>query len=175
MISRAYLNDENSLAELFGLQMDFGFKNIIPSIRLNTDLNITISKGNEILPNDLGEINDYRQMPKFMGQLNFSLWPHKRIRLFIRNNFTTSSVRGYLPLDPDLLGEIGYPVDISGYYSLDVQTRFVIGRNFEAYAQFNNVTNTYYGSIDAFSANGDLFYNPQYGFNFRIGLNFRME
>jgi hemoglobin/transferrin/lactoferrin receptor protein len=175
MISRAYVNDENSLAELFGLQVDLGFKNIIPVIKLRTDLNITLSKGNEILPNDLGRIDNYRQMPEILGQLNFSLWPHERIRLFIRNNFSSGWVRGYLPLDPDLLRKIGYPVDISGYYSLDLQARFIIGKNFEAYTQFNNITNAHYGGMDAYSSKNDLFYNPQYGFNFRAGFNFRME
>jgi len=175
MISNAYINDENSLAEILGLQIDLGFKNIMPVIRFNTDLNLTLSKGDEILPNGLGRINDYRQMPVFMGQLNFSLWPYERLRLIIRNNFSTGWVRGYLPLDPDLLREIGYPVDISGYYTLDVQARFLIGKNFEAFALFNNLTNTYYGGIEAHSGSDGLFYNPQYGFNFRIGFNFRME
>ena len=174
-ISTAYINDKNSLAELYGLQANLGFKKIIPAIGLEADLNLTISKGREILPNDLGNISDYRQMPVCMGQLNISLRPHERIRLLFKNNFSSGWVRGYLPLDPDILREIGYPVDIDGFYTLGVQARFLIGKNFEAFAHFNNVTNAHYGGIDAYSDEYDLFYNPQYSFNFRLGFNFRME
>jgi hemoglobin/transferrin/lactoferrin receptor protein len=174
-IATAYVNDENSMAELFGMQANVGFKRIIPSIGLEADLNLTISKGSEILPNDLGTINDYRQMPVCMGQLNISLRPHDRIRLLLKNNFSSGWVKGFLPLDPDILREIGYPIDIKGFYTLAVQARFVISKNFEAFAHFNNVTNAHYGGIDAYSDEYDLFYNPQYSFNFRFGLNFRME
>jgi outer membrane receptor protein involved in Fe transport len=175
MLSQAYVNDHNSLAELVGLQANLGFCEIYPAIDLRADLNLTISKGREILPGNLGTINDYRQMPRFMGQLNISLRPQERIRILLRNNFSTGWVRGYLPLDPDLLRQVGYPVDINGFYKLDVHARFLISKNFEAYAHFNNVTNAHYGGIDAYSDEYDLFYNPQYGFNFRIGFNFRLE
>jgi hemoglobin/transferrin/lactoferrin receptor protein len=174
-IAGAYVNDERSHAELIGLQAELNFMNIIKPVRLDADLNLTLSKGRENLPNDLGTIDDYRQMPVFMGQLNFSFWPHERIRLFIRNYFSSGWVRGYLPLDPDFLRQIGYPVDISGYYRLDLHGRFLITRNFEAFARFNNITNTHYGGIDAYADEYDLFYNPQYGFDFRVGLTFRME
>jgi outer membrane cobalamin receptor len=174
-LAQAYVNDENSMAQIFGLQADLSFKNLVRSINLQADLDMTISKGNEILPNNLGTINDYRQVPVFMGHLDLSLSPVERVRLNFRNNFSSGWVRGYLPLDPDILDQIGYPVNIKGYYSLDVRARFLIGKNFEAFAHFNNVTNTHYGGIDAGSDSNDLFYNPQYGFNFRIGFNFRME
>lgn len=175
LLTRAYVNDDDSYAQMLGLQADIGFRNVIRPVRLEADLNLTVAKGKEVLPNDLGTIDDYRQMPLFQGQLSFSLWPFQRLRLFVRNHLSTGWVRAYLPLEPDLLEEIGYPVDNDGYYRLDVHARVLIGRNFEAFAQFNNVTNAHYGGIDAYSDENDLFYNPQYGFNFRVGLNFRME
>jgi hemoglobin/transferrin/lactoferrin receptor protein len=144
-LSQSYVNDENSYAELFGLQADIRFPDIIPVIHLDADLNMTLSKGRENLPNGLGSINDYRQMPAFMGQLNIALRPADRIRLLLKNNFATSWVRGFLPLDPDILREVGYPVDVDGFYTLDVRATFIIGRNFEAFAHFNNVTNKHYG------------------------------
>ena len=174
-LAQAYVNDENSMAQLFGLQADLSFKNIIRSINLQADLDMTVSKGKEILPNNLGTIDDYRQVPVFMGHLDLSLSPVERVRLNFRNSFSSGWVRGYLPLDPSILEQVGYPVHIKGYYALDVHARFLIGRNFEAFAHFNNVTNAHYGGIDAGSDANDLFYNPQYGFNFRIGFNFRME
>lgn len=175
MISRSYVNDESSFAEIFGLQTNLSFPGIIPAIGLQADLNLTLSKGREVLPNDLGSINEYRQMPVLLGQFDIQLRPVSRLRLLLRNNFSSGWVRGYLPLDPDLLREIGYPVDIGGYYTLDIQAGITIGKNIDAYAHFNNVNNKHYGGIDAYSDESDLFYNPQYGFNFSIGFNFRME
>ncbi len=174
-LAQAYVNDGESMARLIGLQANLGFDRLITSIGLDADLNLTLAKGVEVLPNDLGTIDDYRQMPVFLGQLNFSLQPVNRLKLFVRNHLSSGWVRGFLPLEPEWLRSVGYPVDIGGYYTLDVHARIIIGRNFEAYAQFNNVTNEHYGGIDAYSDQYDLFYNPQYGFNFRIGFNFRME
>jgi outer membrane receptor protein involved in Fe transport len=174
-LARAYVNDEESLAELIGLQASFSFRNLVPAVDLRFDVDLTLSKGREVLPNDLGSIDDYRQMPQFYGQLNISLRPHERIYLLFRNNFSSGWVRGYLPLDPDYLREIDYPVDIDGYYTLDVLSRFIISRNFEAFARFNNVTNTQYAGLDAYADENDLIYNPQPGFTMHFGLSFKME
>jgi outer membrane receptor protein involved in Fe transport len=174
-ISRAYVNDAGSSATITGLQADLLFSDLVQAVNLDADLNLTLAKGREILPNNLGTINDYRQMPVFSGEFDISASPVKRLRLSVKNHFSTGWVRGYLPLDPDLLEEIGYPVRNDGYYSLDLHGRVLIGRNFEAFAHFNNLTNAHYGGIDSYSDENDLFYNPQHGFNFRLGFNFRME
>lgn len=174
-IALANVNDGNSNATLAGLQADVSFRNILPAIALDADINLTLARGKEVLPNDLGNLDDYREMPVFQGQFDLSFAPQERIRLFIRNSLSTGWVRGFLPLAPDLLREAGYPVDIKGFYRLDLRSRFIISRFFEAFAQFNNLTNARYGGIDAGADQDDLLYNPQYGFNFRLGLSFRME
>ena len=174
-LTRAYVNDRNSLAELIGLQASFGFRNLFPAIDLRVDLDLALSKGREVLPNDLGKIDDYRQMPVFFSQLDISFRPQERINFLIRNNLSSGWVRGYLPLDPDLLRSIGYPVDIDGYYTLDILARLTLSRNFEAFAHFENLTNAHYAGLDAYADENDLFYNPQPGFMMHIGLSFKME
>ncbi len=174
-ITRAYVNDANSNAMIIGLQADMLFSDLVKAIDLDADLNLTLAKGRETLPSGLGTIGDYRQMPVFSGEFDISASPVRRLRLSVRNHFSTGWVRGYLPLDPDLLESVGYPVRNEGYYSVDLQGRVFIGRNFEAFAHFNNLTNAHFGGIDSYSDENDLFYNPQHGFNFRIGFNFRME
>jgi len=74
-----------------------------------------------------------------------------------------------------LLRSIDYPVDIEGYYTLDLLARFMISRNFEAFAHFTNVTNARYAGLDSYADENDLFYNPQPGFMMHFGLSFKME
>jgi hemoglobin/transferrin/lactoferrin receptor protein len=174
-ISQAYVNDDDSRAELIGLQLAFVVKDLVERVHLNLDMNLSLSKGKEILPNGFGEIDSYRQWPVALGQLNVSLKPVNFLYLYFRNIISSGWTRQYFPLNKDILDAIGYDTKTKGYYTLDLVARLIINRNFQAFFQMNNLFNANYAGIDAYGSETDLRYNPQYGRNIRIGLSFTLE
>lgn len=169
------INDENSRAELFSAQLIIKAKNIIPIIPINADLYITYSKGNEVLPNQLGTLNEYRNMPNWITQFNLEIQPIESITLILQNYYCSSSKKRFFPLEPMAMESLGIPTEVEGYYTMDMIARFMINRNFQVFFKLNNVFNSEYGGIDAYGSANDLFYNPQYKRYFKIGLSFRME
>jgi len=171
----AYVNDDDSEAKLIGVQANFRIKEIIPAIHFNTDLYVSYAQGSEVLPNKLGNLKDYRQMPGWFIQLNFDLSPFKSWMLTLHNTFSDNSTKRFFPLEPDLMELLGQPTYVKAYYTLDVVTRYRISNTFQAFLKINNVFNKKYGGIDAYGSGADLIYNPQYGRNFQFGLSFSME
>jgi hemoglobin/transferrin/lactoferrin receptor protein len=173
--SLSVVNDENSRAELFSTQVIIKTKDIIPIIPINADLYITYSKGKEILPNQLGTLSEYRNMPNWITQFNLEIQPIESITLILQNYYCSSSKKRFFPLEPMEMESLGIPTDVEGYYTLDMISRFMINRNFQAFFKLNNIFNAEYGGIDAYGSINDMFYNPQYKRYFQIGLSFRME
>lgn len=174
LIATSVVNDKNSQAELYMGQINLKYKNIVPSIKLNSSLFLTLSKGKEVLPNDLGTLNDYRNMPNWMVQWQIDLQLLNKWVIILQNNFSSSSKKRFFVFPPDIQKELS-PISVDGYYTLDMVNRFKINRNFHAFLNFNNILNTHYGGIDAYGGLYDLNYNPQYGFHFKLGFSFTME
>ncbi|MBP6977532.1 MAG: TonB-dependent receptor [Bacteroidales bacterium] len=174
-LSTSYMNDEDSEFWLTGLQADLGLKKIVPSIDLSVDLSLSASKGKEILPNDLGTLDDVRSFPRFLAQLNIAFSPLNRIDLIINNTYSSKSAKRFFPLEPEVMEQFGLPVYVEGYYVLDIIARVDISRQLQAYVSLYNLTNSEYGGMDAYGYPSDLIYNPQYGRNFRFGLSFKLN
>jgi outer membrane receptor protein involved in Fe transport len=175
MITQSFVNDDTSRAELFGLQLSLKAEDLIKAVRLSGELQLSLSKGMESLPNGLGRIDSYRQWPAVFGQVNISLRPARIFYLYFRNVFSSSWTKSYFPVSKEILDLVGYDTRTKGYYTLDIVGRLSINRNFQAFFQINNVFNARYGGIDAYGTEADLIYNPQYGRNFKIGLSFTLE
>jgi len=175
LIALGVLNDENSKAELFSGQINIRMKNIIPAIKLNSDLFLTYSKGSEVLPDNFGNLDDYRNMPNWIVQWNIDLQLMNKWVVLLHNTFSDDWKKRFFPFPIEVMEESGFPVDVNGFYSLDMINRFKINRNFHAFLIINNVFNAKYSGIDAYGGLHDLVYNPQYGRNFRLGFSFTME
>lgn len=171
----AVVNDGNSESELYSGQIQVRAKNIVPSIKLNSRIYLTLSKGSEILPNDFGKLNDYRNMPNWMVQWNLDLKLVNKWVIILNNTFSDGWEKRFFPLSIEDMDERDIPTSVDGFYTLDMTNRFMINRNFHAFLIINNVFNTHYGGIDAYGGLYDLRYNPQYGRNFRLGFSFTME
>jgi hemoglobin/transferrin/lactoferrin receptor protein len=169
------VNDQNSKAELFSTQLIIKAKKLIPKIALNTDLFITYSQGKEILPNNLGKLNDYRNMPNWFVQFNIDFKPHESWTIFLHNIYSSKSKKRFFPVEPELMEFFGYATEVKAYYTMDFMVRYKINQNFQAFLDIKNIFNAEYGGIDAYGANTDLIYNPQYGRFYQVGLSFRME
>ena len=91
------------------------------------------------------------------------------------NVLSGKTAKRFFPAPPAALEAIGWPTTVEGYYTLDWINRVGINRNFQAFLIITNVFNAKFGGIDAYGNGYDLYYNPQYGRNFRLGLNFILE
>jgi hemoglobin/transferrin/lactoferrin receptor protein len=171
----AFANDENSKGELYSLQLNMKLKNLVPSIKLNTDMFLTLSKGKEILPNNFGELEDYRNMPNWFLKLNFDFRLTRNWVVIFKNTVSDSWKKRFFPLPLEVMEQTGLPLTVDGYYTLDMVNRFSLNRNFHAYLIFNNITNTHYGGMDAYGYLFDLNYNPQYSRSFRLGFTFTLD
>jgi hemoglobin/transferrin/lactoferrin receptor protein len=142
---------------------------------MNGDLFVTWTKGREVLPNDLGTLNDYRNMPNWIVQLNVDFQPLKKWIVIFHNTLSDSWKKRLFPFAPETMEELNLPTQTEGYYTMDMINRFRINRNFHAFLIINNLFNAEYGGIDAYGGPFDLNYNPQYKRNFRLGFSFTME
>ncbi len=167
-------NDDNSMAELFLGQVNLRVKDLVPSLALGSDLYVTYTSGKEVLPNNFGTLQDYRNMPDWFIQWNLDLMPARKWTLIIHQVFSSSWKKRFIPLPVEQLTGL-IPIETDGYYTLDMTNRFSINRNFHAFLIVNNVFNARYGGIDAYGGALDLIYNPQFGRNFRLGFSFTME
>ena len=174
-LATSFVNDENSQASLFGIQANLRVKNLVNPVKLNGSLYVSYSKGEEILPNNLGKLDQYRQMPIWMAQLNFDMSPWRPLVFVFRNILSSKWEKRYFPLPPEVMKLAGLPTSVKGFYTLDFITRYSISKNLNAFINVNNVFNAYYGGIDAYNDITNLVYNPQYGRTFRIGFTFRLE
>ncbi|HPE56136.1 MAG TPA: TonB-dependent receptor [Bacteroidales bacterium] len=174
-VALSYINDQNSEAVLYSGEARLRFKEVLLRPKLNADLFIKYSKGKEILPNNYGNIDRYRNVPKWFGQFNMDLYPTKKWKMEFHNVLSGKTAKRFFPAPPEALEAIGWPTTVKGYYTLDWINRVSINRNFQAFLNITNVFNAKYGGIDAYGNGYDLYYNPQYGRNFRLGLNFILE
>jgi hemoglobin/transferrin/lactoferrin receptor protein len=174
-LALSYVNDEDSKAELYSSEIRFMAKNLIRSVKLNTDLFIKFNQGQEILPNNLGKLDRYRNLPQWYGQLNIEINPIRSWLMQFHNILSSQSAKRFFPYNLEDLESIGWPTEVKGYYTLDWVNRVNINRNFQAFLIINNVFNAQYGGIDAYGNGFDLYYNPQYERNFRLGFNFMLE
>jgi len=173
--AETYVNDEVSEARLFGIQINAMADDIVESIKLDLDLYLSFNSGTEKLPNELGELEAYRMVPPFMGQFNIAMNPVKGFYLFIRNIYSASTYKRYMPLKIEELEKRGYTTKVPEYYTLDFILRYTFYKNLQAFFQMNNVFNKYYGGIDAYGNRSDLLYNPQHARSFKVGLSFSIE
>lgn len=170
-----FANDKDSKAELYSAQINLRAKNLVPAVKLNSDLFITLSKGKEILPNGYGELNNYRNVPNWFVQFNLDFRPLKNWVIIFNNIFSGKATKRFFPAPLEVMEQAGLPVNVDGYYTLDMTNRFYVNRNFHAFLILNNITSTQYGGIDAYASINDLKYNPQYRIAFRLGFSFTLE
>ena len=95
--------------------------------------------------------------------------------IIFNNVISDKSKKRFFPAPLELMEKAGLPLNVDGYYTLDMTNRFFINRNFHAFLIINNLTGAQYGGIDAYASAFDLKYNPQYGIAFRLGFSFTLE
>jgi len=174
-ISTAYVNDENSQVELVGLLINCEIRDILPAVELGIDLSVSLSKGSETLPNNLGELSDVRLVPGHFEQVNIFFSPIDNLYFSFMNIISGKTKKRFFPIEPQNMDLLGWPTEVKGYYTLDIVSRFRIDDQFQVSLNINNVFNSQYGGIDAYGGFNDLIYNPQYGRSILFGLSYSLE
>jgi outer membrane receptor for ferrienterochelin and colicin len=169
---RQNVNSSGAQSRLFGGQLSFNIKDIIPEIRLKTSLTINYAFGDETLPEGKGHLDFFRQMPKYMGNFRISFYPLRKLQLQFDNLLMSSWYRLNIPSE-ELLKLPYYKVD--GYYTLDFLANYQFNKNFSGFMKILNVFDTEYGGIDALGMDIDMHHNPQLGRNIRFGVSYRFE
>lgn len=169
---RSPINDKNSEGTLFGIQFIARARDLIPSIKLNTDFYLTFSDGEETLPEGRGTLNAFRLVPQWIAKWNFDFSPLKGGYLRVENTLSDGWFRRFIPVENALEAP---NARIEGFYNLDLTARYKLGRYTEAFIKVRNLFDAKYGGIDARGADVDTDYNPQVGRNVQFGVTFRRE
>jgi outer membrane cobalamin receptor len=167
--SRQYYNDEKSSEQWIGLQFILRIKDLIPSIRLDSDMFLTYTTGEEALSEGKGTIAALRMSPDWLGQMRLSFQPVKRMYVNLNQVFVSGYYRRYIPSveafnDPKSR--------ISGFYNLDIIARYELSKHLRVYTKILNVFDSFYGGIDATGLDIDLKINQQMGRNIQFGISF---
>ena len=173
---RHYENSPNTQAFLAGFQTVLRAKNLISAINLNTNFSYTYQEGYEMLEDNRGTLNDYRQVPRHTLQWGISLNPFKKLYLNFDNVAMSGWYRKYISSDIDLArGTDLFKAFINGYYTLDMTARYSFNKNLSTFLKITNMFDAQYGGLNATGFDVDLKYTPQLGRNIQIGVSFKID
>jgi hemoglobin/transferrin/lactoferrin receptor protein len=172
-----YTNEGNAEATIKGLGVIFRAKDIIPSIKLSTDLYINYFKGKETFPSKLvivsgdtsivnDKIDNRRMLPNWIGKARIYCYPLNKLYVAFDNFLCTD----WYSRQVNSLVEYEKPNNkIKGYYTLDANLFYDLSKNLKLLAKIENAFNTKHGGIQAYDS-FNLIYNPQPGRCFYGGL-----
>ena len=160
-----YLSDENSTSQLFGGQFLHVLQFELGKHKIRSEASILYAKGNEVLPFNRGNLDNYRQQPEFSGKWLLELSTPYNLHFMLRTQaFSKWSTRSVVVADLDEI------LVAPGFYTIDFQVRYVFDKGKEVYLMIDNLTNNAYFGIGATGGAGfvsnrvvfeDLFFNPQ--------------
>lgn len=166
----SYRNNPNAFALIRGVQAAIRFKEI-GKAKMASDLFLTYSQGEELLPVSEEKINTFREMPTWLIQWNISFKPTEKWYLMFRNVLASSWYSRDIGSKADFEKAENF---IRGYHTLDFMTSYALQKNFQAYLQIQNILDVSYAGISAYGS-GDLLYNPQPKRMIVFGLNFNFR
>lgn len=180
-----YLNSDNTTAELMGIQSMFRLNELIPSIHLNAQLSLGISKGSETFftaptgntEGHIDGINSIRSYPQLIAQGRVSFSPIKKLLLTFDNIILSKSITRDIVRIETTLEETNDDRTLlnAGFYTLDIAANYQLSPNFSLYIKGFNVLNAKYAGIDGYNNPDILRHNPQSLFIYRLGVNYNLN
>ncbi len=172
-----YQNSLESISGLSGIQLQYSFRDL-GRLKWHSNLSLNYAKGYEALPFRLGRIDNYREMPNWIGKWLVGFHPFKGFSLSVRNQVSSSWISSTI-----ISASQAEESRIDGFYSADILVNYTVSNTIQVFANFFNVNNSKHGGISAVNdlgitgANGtdtfteSLYLNPQYGARFTVGAN----
>lgn len=166
------VNSSGSVSRLYGAQANLRMTNIIRSLRMDGELNLTIAHQSEDLPTVGGIIGSFGLQPRHLGQLKLSLRPVDRLTVTSESFWISKWLRLLIPFE-ELYNEMFSNVD--GYLTMDVSANYSFSNNLRGFLRINNLFDEKYGGLSATGFGMDLPVNPQLGRHIRFGLIYALN
>lgn len=171
--TRSYANVKDAKTKLYGIQVIGVAKNIFKPINLNVSGALTLSSGEEMVPDNsattdtvLVKLDNVRGVPKAMVQVSLDFDFSKIFHVRLDNTYCSKTQRiYYIGLDNGFFWS-------PSYYNLDVALSIKMTKNLSGLVKVSNLTNTLYGGMDALTMDVDLAYNPQLLRTFSFGVTY---
>ena len=160
------------------------FPYLVPSGKLSSQLNFSYGIGKELFKTfsfdeeeqTVLDLGDLRSQPDYMMQWQVKVDPTPKLTFIIDQTFMTRSLtrNSVLLQAPELSEEFNFLYS-SGFYTVDLTSRYKISENLFGHLKIKNLFNKQYAGIDASSDGDGLIYNPQPLRTWRVALSYRLN
>ncbi len=168
-----HTNNKNNFSRVYGIQANFRKRNIVPSIRMDAELNLMFATTSQTLPDVETLLDNFKLLPKHFGHLSLSFYPVKSLYVHIENTWETNWLRNLFFLEyiyKDLFK------NEEGFFTLDALLGYNISEGLRGFIRITNLLNEKYkNGLNVTGLKEDLFYNPQLGRNIRIGISYSLN
>ncbi|MBN2214022.1 MAG: TonB-dependent receptor [Bacteroidales bacterium] len=164
--------NENTFSRVYGIQANFRKNNIIPSVKMNAEVNLMFAKTSQKLPDVESFLENFKLMPRHFGQLKLSFCPAKNLYLHFENTWESKWLRNLIFLEK-IYNDLFKKVD--GYFTLDALISYNFSHSLCGFIKITNMFNEKYSGLNVTGRTEDKLYNPQLGRNIRIGLSYALN
>ncbi|MFC2116027.1 TonB-dependent receptor [Bacteroidota bacterium] len=170
---KTWINNGESISNVVGSQTSLKFTDLIKSVHLDAELNLSYINRQDHLPDVIDIAREYLTlMPKHAGKIKVSLYPAKNLYVHVESHWMTSWMRVLIPFE-NLYKELFKDTD--GYYSMNVMASYNLSDNLNMFLKVTNLFDEKYGSVNATILEENLVYNPQLRRSIRFGLSHRLN
>jgi outer membrane cobalamin receptor len=166
------IRNENVFSRVYGIQTNFRKNNIIPSIRMNAEVNLVFARTSQKLPDVESILENFKLMPRHFGQLKLSFYPVRNLYLHFENTWESKWLRNLFLIE-DIYNNLFSKVD--GYFTLDALISYNLSHNLSGFIKITNMFNEKYSGLNVTGRKEDKLYNPQLGRNIRFGLSYALN
>ncbi|HDR89727.1 MAG TPA: hypothetical protein ENN63_08905 [Bacteroidetes bacterium] len=168
-----WMNSRESLSNVYGSQTTIRYKNIVPSIRMDGEISLSLLERRDRLPQVEEIVEEYfRLMPRHEGKLKLSFYPAKNLYVNVESQWMSKWLRLLIPFE-GLYSRLFKDVD--GYYAMNVMASYNLSPELRAFIRVTNLFDEAYGGVNATLLEENLVYNPQIRRSIRIGLSYNLN
>lgn len=178
-----YQNAPGLALSLWGLQGVVRSKNLVLDLTFNEKRSIPLynrseffiqyARGKEWFGYGLPATDEVRNQPRWHTQFRYYFKAGKKFELMIAAN-QQSSTLGKAVIFNDLY-KLSERPRLNNFSTWDFMSRLYLSDHFLMYFQLINAFNRRHAGIDATGTPDDLWYNPQQGRQWRLGVNYNMN
>jgi outer membrane receptor for ferrienterochelin and colicin len=170
---RIWINNREAVSNVYGVMTTLRVNDIIASVRLNAELNLTFQDRKDEIPDVVELVTDQLSLtPKHSGKLKITMEPLKRMYVNIESHWMTKWLRILIPVE-EWYDELFAETD--GYYAMNVLLSYGLSDNLKVYMKVTNLFNEKYGNVNAAFLDENLIYNPQLARYIRFGLSYQLK
>ena len=168
-----WVNLGNSVSTVGGSQTTLRFTNIVPSIKLNAEVNLYFQARQDKLPNVVEIVEEYiRLSPRHTGKLKVSMQPTEQLYVYVESHWMSKWLRILIPFDELYEGIFG---EADGYYAMNAVVGYNLSNHLNLFIRANNIFDEKYGVANPSMLEPALLFNPQLRRTIRVGLSYKLN